>query len=268
MRTNRWKKGTLLFLGLWGIASVGVFESQAAEASGPQLAIEQQQASRESQEQQRQEEIQREQAVNGWNEGTKGWFYQGTDGVILTNTMTPDAYYVDENGIWKQEVLTLLNLEVTAPSRFVKASAMEDWEPLLAGLGYLREEIERVMPENRSFHVYSDSIVYQSISGKTESDLLSLEKGKNGEGYFLRVSCDLGKGGQTLSTAADYDYQVFRFLCAQISSTPSRLAAAIYESWQGGNGYGLEREKEKAVGDAQIKYYAENGCGVYSIVPR
>ena len=32
----------------------------------------------------------------------KKWYYVGTDGVMLTNTRTPDGYYVDANGVWVQ----------------------------------------------------------------------------------------------------------------------------------------------------------------------
>lgn len=32
----------------------------------------------------------------------KKWYYVGTDGVMLTNTRTPDGFYVDANGVWMQ----------------------------------------------------------------------------------------------------------------------------------------------------------------------
>lgn len=30
----------------------------------------------------------------------KKWYYVGSDGVMLTNTQTPDGYWVDKNGVW------------------------------------------------------------------------------------------------------------------------------------------------------------------------
>lgn len=41
-------------------------------------------------------------AKNCWVEDQGDWFYLGADGVLLTNTTTPDGYPVDENGIWRQ----------------------------------------------------------------------------------------------------------------------------------------------------------------------
>ena len=32
----------------------------------------------------------------------KKWYYVGADGVMLTNTRTPDGFYVDANGVWMQ----------------------------------------------------------------------------------------------------------------------------------------------------------------------
>lgn len=41
-------------------------------------------------------------ARNRWIEDGGAWYYLGDDGVLLTNTTTPDGYQVDENGIWIQ----------------------------------------------------------------------------------------------------------------------------------------------------------------------
>ena len=30
------------------------------------------------------------------------WYYVGADGVMLTDTTTPDGYYVDGDGIWRK----------------------------------------------------------------------------------------------------------------------------------------------------------------------
>ncbi|MCD8225191.1 MAG: hypothetical protein LUC99_10175 [Clostridiales bacterium] len=41
-------------------------------------------------------------ATECWIEDGGDWFYLGSDGVLLTDTTTPDGYTVDENGILKQ----------------------------------------------------------------------------------------------------------------------------------------------------------------------
>lgn len=44
------------------------------------------------------------QMVSGnWIQDGGSWYYLGTDGVLLTNTTTPDGKKVDENGIWIQQ---------------------------------------------------------------------------------------------------------------------------------------------------------------------
>ncbi len=40
--------------------------------------------------------------VTGWVLWKNAYYYCGPDGAMLTNTWTPDGYYVDGNGIWVQ----------------------------------------------------------------------------------------------------------------------------------------------------------------------
>ena len=40
-------------------------------------------------------------AKNCWFKTNEQYFYLGSDGVMLTDTVTPDGYRVDENGIWR-----------------------------------------------------------------------------------------------------------------------------------------------------------------------
>lgn len=39
---------------------------------------------------------------NNWVESSGNWYYLGSDGIMLTNTTTPDGYQVDGNGVWIQ----------------------------------------------------------------------------------------------------------------------------------------------------------------------
>jgi serine-type D-Ala-D-Ala carboxypeptidase (penicillin-binding protein 5/6) len=42
-------------------------------------------------------------AKNVWKTGAEGnWYYLGPDGVMLTNTKTPDGYRVGADGVWIQ----------------------------------------------------------------------------------------------------------------------------------------------------------------------
>ena len=41
-------------------------------------------------------------ARNQWVLTGSYWYYVGADGVMLTDTTTPDGYYVDGDGIWRK----------------------------------------------------------------------------------------------------------------------------------------------------------------------
>lgn len=40
--------------------------------------------------------------ATGWKHIKDSWYFFGEDGTLYENTMTPDGYYVDANGVWKK----------------------------------------------------------------------------------------------------------------------------------------------------------------------
>ncbi len=41
--------------------------------------------------------------VNEWYQDADGsWYYMGADGYMMTNTTTPDGYFVGEDGVWRE----------------------------------------------------------------------------------------------------------------------------------------------------------------------
>jgi D-alanyl-D-alanine carboxypeptidase len=38
--------------------------------------------------------------TTGWKEISGSWYYFGSDGAMYQNTVTPDGYAVDSNGVW------------------------------------------------------------------------------------------------------------------------------------------------------------------------
>lgn len=42
------------------------------------------------------------QMLTGWILSNGKWYYCDASGAMLTNTTTPDGYYVDGNGVWQQ----------------------------------------------------------------------------------------------------------------------------------------------------------------------
>ena len=47
--------------------------------------------------------------ANQWVQDKGKWYYLGADGRMLTNTTTPDGYYVDEHGVWNNKGKTSTN---------------------------------------------------------------------------------------------------------------------------------------------------------------
>ena len=45
-----------------------------------------------------------EQVKNGWIKDNDNWYYFDSNGELLTNTITPEGYTVDEKGVWKIDI--------------------------------------------------------------------------------------------------------------------------------------------------------------------
>lgn len=207
-------------------------------------------------------------AAAGWINAGGTWHYELEDGTTAVNRVTPDGYYVDGDGVWKKQTLTILSQKITSPSRFVPLSEIS-FPASKDMLNLFNRTIQGAANGKRIFHLYQDGITYGSLStsNSTQSEelLLSLTGDPAVNGYKLRISGNLGDGTFNAQDIHSYDYAVFRYLCALISNRPDILADAIYQSWQGNNGYGIRMDRTAAAGDAMISLDIENGAGVYHI---
>ena len=202
----------------------------------------------------------------GWRQEGGGWCYYQEDGSRLTSALTPDGYLVDGEGIWKRQQLDILGQKVTTPERFVNASRMGDWSGVLPDLDNINRSIQRSLSGKRIFHVYEDGIRYCRVeSGSRETELVSLIRDRGSDGYQICLRTDLGKRNSDWTSASTYDHEVFLYFCTLVSNRPVVLADAIYQNWQGDNGYGLSGESRIQVGDALVRYQAEDGCGIYYV---
>lgn len=203
--------------------------------------------------------------AEGWVWEGRGWHYY-RDGVALTDTMTPDGYFVDSSGLWEQKTLHIVIEDIKAPERFRPSTEQKGWAPVYDSLNRLNEYLYDWSGLTREFSLYEDAIVYNQLDGDDKTELLSLHKMEGG-GYQLRLSTTLVRNGKT-NQLSSCDYQVFRFFCAAMSSTPDQLVEAVYGSWQSSNPYGLSMWEDTAVGDAWVRSGAEQGTGVYSVSAR
>ena len=203
----------------------------------------------------------------GWVNDSSGYFYLQDDGSTLVNTMTPDGYYVDGNGKWFQEELSILGEKVTSPQKYVPMSG-QSFGNYLGTVNAMNSRIQNAAPGRRRIHVYRDGMSLCAIENQKETPLLMLTEDTATGGYRLRISTNLGSGGFVDTDLRTYDYEVFRFMCALISNRPTILADAIYQSWQGENHYGINMVSWAGCADTLVMVEVENGAGIYRIAPR
>jgi len=67
--------------------------------------------------------------LTGWHELDGNWYYLNEDGSCAINTLTPDGYQVDENGVWMQEVERVeMETEVSETAETTEAETKETEE--------------------------------------------------------------------------------------------------------------------------------------------
>ena len=203
----------------------------------------------------------------GWFNEASGYYYVQDDGAVLTNTMTPDGFYVDGNGKWFQEHLTILGEDFTSPQKFTPMNR-QTFEYYLAVVNGMNTRIQNAAPGRRAIHLYRDGMSLCAVENQKETPLLVLSEDTTSGGYRLRISTNLGSGGFVDTDLRSYDYEVFRFMCALISNRPSILADAIFQSWQRENRYGINMINWAAAADTMVLLEVENGAGIYRIAPR
>ena len=201
----------------------------------------------------------------GWqNQGKGNWIYQKEDGNKIADGFTPDGYYIDGSGIWKENI-SILGTDFPARRSFLassKAGSFVDYEKSMASL---LKAAAKDCGDVRSIILEHDQIRYEAIADKTETELMSFYKNTKDDGYVLRLKSGLSwTQGRTIHTSW-YDCQMVRAWMHMISRTGDQGAQAIYSSWESTNDYGLKLGSWVAVGDMLIRYDVSNGAGLYYI---
>ncbi len=198
---------------------------------------------------------------SGWIQDKGCYYYLADQGRCLADCLTPDGYYVDGSGAWYQRSAALMGVTFQAPERFPALD--EPW----AGAGAMvlfRGSIEDAF-EKRTIRIQEGAIEY--LSGKDQTVLAGLYKEPDKGAYRLDLSMGLDRLSDNIRSAATYDYAVFRALVYHISSSPELLEDAIYSSWQEANTWQIRRDGQVRVGDCQVSYVSDEGCGHYYIYP-
>jgi len=198
---------------------------------------------------------------SGWVEDKGRYYYLAEEGRCLTDCITPDGYYVDGSGAWYQRGTSLLGVSFQAPDRF---PALDQPWTGTGAMVLFRGSIEDAF-QKRTIRIRENEIEY--LSGKDQTVLAGLYKELEKGTYRLDLGMGLDRSSDSIRAAATYDYAVFRALVYQISSTPELLEDAVYSSWQETNTWQIRRDGRVRVGDCEVSYVSDAGCGHYYIYP-
>lgn len=199
--------------------------------------------------------------LTGWIKVDGKHYYLAADGHCLMNTVTPDGYYVSPSGEWFVRTTTIMDMEFTCYNKV--PSVNETWSGKRE-MGYLDDELEYIF-QDRDIKITDTSMEY--VRGDGEEVLIGIYKNKDTGAYRLKLAIGLVKGSTSDKKMETYDYAVFRALLYQVTSTPELLEDAVYSSWEEDNRYQIQRNDTVQIGDSQVKYSADNGCGYYYIYP-
>lgn len=211
---------------------------------------------------------------SGWIQDKGKYYYLLENGRCLTDTITPDGYYVDGDGAWYQRGTKILDVSFHAPDRFAPTDA--EWVGKGA-LSFLKDTVKMVFGGKRRIDASENAIEYISGSSTTsgsqsgrsaqETVLIGLYKEPEQGGYRLDLRTRLDQGSSNIQEAATYDYAAFRAMIYQVSASPELLEDALYNAWQGDNRWQISRQGWTRVGDSMVIYTSGDGYGRFSIRP-
>ncbi len=107
------------------------------------------------------------QKVTGWVEDKEQSYYLLADGSYLKNAVTPDGYYVDEEGVWYERSMWILQTEFHAPG--MVPSPGNEWAGKDA-LTALAQTVNDAFGQDRRMRVTEGAVEYTAIrlgSGNT-----------------------------------------------------------------------------------------------------
>lgn len=136
------------------------------------------------------------QTVTGWVEDKGMSYYLLADGSYLKDTVTPDGYYVDEEGTWYERSMWILQTEFHAPG--MVPSPVNEW----AGkdsLTALAQTVNDAFGQDRRMRVTEGAVEYTAISLGTGNTSGGTGSTSGSTGSTSRTS-----SGTSRSTAANW----------------------------------------------------------------
>jgi hypothetical protein len=161
-----------------------------------------------------------------------------------TPTPKPEAPFVNVEGV-----------EFPLRDNFLaNEKALSDWGGTALLWSELEKEVDSKIIESTNLIIDSNKIEFTHLAAG--SDGVSLTKADNG--YQIAVSVRI-----TGSVIADLNASILRAMIATISSKPSLVYEAIFESFTTSETHGINEDTYVTIGDCKIKVKVKDGIVTY-----
>ena len=201
------------------------------------------------------------QQPHGWQQHGVEYSYYDENGVPVCDGFSPDGYYLDRNGCWKNETYELLGQQYKIPDRYKSPAEYGVFSREMSDdLSRLRRSLQSYLGTTRVVRAGGDAVIYNSRNSRGEEKVLvGLYKDEKSDGWRLRLAAYLGDGSGNLSQISTFDHMVMRFMLSRISHTPGYVADVLYDTWQGKNQFRINSKQAVRVGDVLIRVKIVNG---------
>jgi hypothetical protein len=184
-------------------------------------------------------------------------------GLVSDSSETPmsdQAPAIYENSGCKGQAKSIKIEGVTFPIRssfLTPKSTESDWGGLYYCWLDLERNIDHKIIDSTDLILSSDKIEFtHTVPG---SDGVILSKVKNG--YQISISVKL-----TGSVLAEQNAKIVKAMVVTISSKPTKVYNAIFDSFTSGKTHGIKKKKYKKIGDCKIKLKIKDGVVSYLIM--
>lgn len=130
-----------------------------------------------------------------------------------------------------------------------------------------RDNVDAILSGRTPTTVSLSDSSAQSAKKQKATALLGLYREATQGRFRIDIHIPLDGDETSRYQASSYDYNVFRALAYQVSSTPEILADSLYSAWEEDNRWGISRQKWVQVGDCLVLYTSGDGFGRFYITP-
>ncbi len=195
--------------------------------------------------------------------------YEGYDGVICYSKYDPipDKVPISEPAPTKKPTptptpepasISIEGVEFPVRKSFLSVKeALSDWGGTAAIWGKLEREVDHKIIDATDLVFESDRIGFSHLVAGSDGVYLS----KASKGYKLAINVKL-----TGSVLAEQNAAIVKAMVTTISSKPTLVYQAIYDSFTSDNSHGIKESSYVVIGDCRIKVVIKDGTVTYYII--